>query len=146
MFNRNNYVSFKNIPMFMESYKPVTQNIPMFMESYIPVTYFVNGENMTLHSIIRDLDSKQETNTLLDNQISSFRSTNSDSIIIQGLEAAKLGVLKNIESYQNILMNDVSVKDCTDLLTDLNELKDPSVETQRQINYLTNLIKSKSFQ
>ena len=57
MFNRNNYVSFKNIPMFMESYKPVTQNIPMFMESYIPVTYFVNGENMTLHSIIRDLDS-----------------------------------------------------------------------------------------
>ena len=132
MFNRNNYVSFKNIPMFMESYKPVT--------------YFVNGENMTLHSIIRDLDSKQETNTLLDNQISSFRSTNSDSIIIQGLEAAKLGVLKNIESYQNILMNDVSVKDFTDLLTDLNELKDPSVETQRQINYLTNLIKSKSFQ
>ena len=146
MFNRNNYVSFKNIPMFMESYKPVTQNIPMFMESYIPVTYFVNGENMTLHSIIRDLDSKQETNTLLDNQISSFRSTNSDSIIIQGLEAAKLGVLKNIESYQNILMNDVSVKDLTDLLTDLNEQKDPSIETKRHINYLTNMIKSKSFQ
>ena len=146
MFNRNNYVSFKNIPMFMESYKPVTKNIPMFMESYTPVTYVVNDENMTLHSIIRDLDSKQETNTLLDSQISSFRSTNSDSIIIQGLEAAKLGVLKNIESYQSVLMNDVSVKDLTDLLTDLNELKDPSVETQRQINYLKNVLKSKSFQ
>lgn len=132
MFNRNNYVSFKNIPMFMES--------------YTPVTYVVNGENMTLNSIIRDLDSKQETNTLLDSQISSFRSTNSDSIIIQGLEAAKLGVLKNIESYQSVLMNDVSVKDLTDLLTDLNELKDPSVETQRQINYLKNVLKSKSFQ
>lgn len=132
MFNRNNYVSFKNIPMFMES--------------YTPVTYVVNDENMTLHSIIRDLDSKQETNTLLDSQISSFRSTNSDSIIIQGLEAAKLGVLKNIESYQSVLMNDVSVKDLTDLLTDLNELKDPSVETQRQINYLKNVLKSKSFQ
>ena len=130
MFNRNNYVSFKNIPMFTES--------------YTPVTYFVNGENMTLSSIIKDLDSKQETNTLLDNQISSFRSTNSDSIIIQGLEAAKLGVLKNIGSYQNILKNDVSVKDLTDLLTDLNEQKDPSVETQRQINYLTNVLKSKS--
>ena len=132
MFNRNNYASFKNIPMFAE------------VESYTPATYVVNGENMTLYSIIKDLDSKQETNTLLDNQISSFRSTNSDSIIIQGLEAAKLGVLKNIGSYQNVLMNDVSLKDLTDLLTDLNEQKDPSESTKRQINYLTNVMKSKS--
>jgi len=132
MFNRNNYASFKNIPMFAE------------VESYTPATYVVNGENMTLFSIIKDLDSKQETNTLLDNQISSFRSTNSDSIIIQGLEAAKLGVLKNIGSYQNVLMNDVSLKDLTDLLTDLNEQKDPSESTKRQINYLTNVMKSKS--
>lgn len=132
MFNRNNYVSFKNIPMFAE------------VESYTPVTYVVNGENMTLFSIIKDLDSKQETNILLDNQISSFRSTSSDSIIIQGLEAAKLGVQKSIESYQNILMNDVSVKDLSDLLTELNDQKDPSIETQRQINYLKNVMKSKS--
>jgi hypothetical protein len=114
------------------------------VESYTPVTYVVNGENMTLFSIIKDLDSKQETNILLDNQISSFRSTSSDSIIIQGLEAAKLGVQKSIESYQNILMNDVSVKDLSDLLTELNDQKDPSIETQRQINYLKNVMKSKS--
>jgi len=132
MFNRNNYVSFKNIPMFAE------------VESYTPVTYVVNGENMTLFSIIKDLDSKQETNILLDNQISSFRSTSSDSIIIQGLEAAKLGVQKSIESYQNILMNDVSVKDLSDLLTELNDQKDPSESTKKQINYLTNVLKSKS--
>jgi len=132
MFNRNNYASFKNIPMFEE------------VESYTPATYVVNGENMTLFSIIKDLDSKQETNTLLDNQISSFRSTNSDSIIIQGLEAAKLGILKTIGSYQNVLMNDVSLKDLSELLTELNEKKDPSIETQRQINYLTNVMKSKS--
>lgn len=130
MFNRNNYVSFKNIPMFMES--------------YTPVTYVVNGEDMTLHSIIKNLDSKQETNTLLDNQISSFKSMNSEPMIIQGLEAAKSGVLKNIESYQSVLMNDVSVKDLKDLLTDLNEQSNPDIPTQRQINFLKNFIKSKS--
>jgi hypothetical protein len=132
MFNRNNYVSFKNIPMFAE------------VESYTPATYVVNGENMTLFSIIKDLNDKQETNTLLDNQISSFRSTNSDSIIIQGLEAAKLGVQKSIASYQNVLVNDVSMKDFTDLLTELNDQKDPSESTKKQINYLTNVLKSKS--
>jgi hypothetical protein len=114
------------------------------VESYTPATYVVNGENMTLFSIIKDLNDKQETNTLLDNQISSFRSTNSDSIIIQGLEAAKLGVQKSIASYQNVLVNDVSMKDFTDLLTELNDQKDPSESTKKQINYLTNVLKSKS--
>ena len=47
MFNRNNYASFKNIPMFAE------------VESYTPATYVVNGENMTLFSIIKDLESKK---------------------------------------------------------------------------------------
>jgi hypothetical protein len=130
MFNRNNYVSLKNIPMFVA------------VESYTPVTYLVNGENMTLSSIINELYNKQETNILLGDQISSFKSMNSDSIIIQGLEAARLGVQKNIGSYQNVLMNDVSVKDLTDLLIELNDQKDPSESIKRQIKYLKNAMKS----
>jgi hypothetical protein len=42
------------------------------------------------------------------------------------------------------LMNDVSVKDLTDLLIELNDQKDPSESIKRQIKYLKNAMKSKS--
>jgi hypothetical protein len=130
MFNRNNYASLKNLPMFVESYSPAT--------------YTVNGENMTLSAIISDLDDKQQSYVLLDNQISSFKSTNSAAIMIQGLEAAKLGLQKIIGSYQDVLSKEVSLKDLSELLSYLNEQIDPSLSIQRQINFLKIVIQSKS--
>lgn len=131
MFNRNNYTSLKNLPMFMES--------------YTSSTYLVNGQNTTLSSIIRDLDEKQQSSILLDNQIASFKSTTgSDSVVIQGLESAKMGIQKSIGSYQKTLATEVSKNDLIELHASLSEKPDPSMSTQRQINFLKFIIDNKS--
>jgi len=131
MFNRNNYTSLRNLPMFMESYTPSS-------------TYLVNGQNTTLSSIIRDLDEKQQASILIDNQIASFKSTGLDPVVIQGLESAKMGIQKSIGSYQNTLATEVSKNDLIELHASLSEKPDPSISTQRQINFLKFIIDNKS--
>ena len=130
MFNRNNYVSLKDLPMFVESYEPSR--------------FSVNGQNMTLYSIIQDLDDKQQSYTLLDNQIATFNSMNADPIVIQGLQSAKMGIQQIIGNYQNVLSTDVSLNDFTELLSSLSQQPEPSIPVQRQINFLKSVVESKS--
>jgi hypothetical protein len=130
MFNRNNYAQLKTIPFLQES--------------YTPTTYVVNNENMTLASIISDLDNKQQALILLDNQVSSFKLSNADKSIIQGLEAAQMGLRTQISAYQNVLSKNVTLDSFNDLLSYLNTQTDPPIAVQRQINFVKSIIQSKS--
>ena len=137
MFNRNNYVSMKNIPFFTESY------VQRIKETYIK-TYLINGENLSVGAIISDLDNKQQSLILLNDQYNSFKLNNADEGIINGLDAAMTDLQKNIGIYQDILANNVEVADLIELKGYLLEDQNPSISVQRQLNFINSIIQSRS--
>ena len=145
MFNRNNYLSMKDLPFFQkESY------IQKEYLTYVPPMYKVGGGNMKLPSIISTLDDKQQTLKLLNSQISSLKSVNTDINIINGMESAKKDILKQITVLQGVISKNVELKDFTELYDFLsknfstaNDRIPIPIPIQRQMNFLKNLISVK---